>query len=1131
MEAAQLQHARAMFYLGGLYQEGRGVEKDITHAIDWFKRAAEGGDVWGMYSLANIYLTAVIPTDYQKKETIAYWLRKALVFCVKERHARIKLEIIDEIKKFLSTLFSDSNNENNALTHYHLLLALNPTVSAIEEIAEQFPHRITHAIVNDDFLNEEEKTEYFTQLMKCIHHQQQETLKQEAYNTIGQFFINYARYKKTKKDIHGNIVLLMQYGYLLGFCDPAQAATFFKKAFLYAIEKKDERMILRANELLWKIMFTYPKEMEVGYHVYSARNQLEQLTELTEQAPQSMVTFILKDKILDTTEAKWELLSDLEEAIMRSKNTDSKNAARSLFTHFYLTNRTQLKNNRIKNRAILLSEPEIQNNLFILNNQYSPSLVLALFYDINHLIEETLVTHSNEVRKFFLFSTDPITLIQDQVKMIIHFQGHGEEEYTHSFFNQALRKIDEVILKALNDHFASLARYELYRKIHDRIQECKEIKPEVINTLISYSECWTQFDLPSLITLSDKILATTAATPVIHLARMIEGVLGDQQTMLADLLRYLDKNQAEITSNQDAQLDCIKQKINTIFTVANARNNETINTAAITLAGTLHALGLGVSRNLNLAMDFYKLAANQNNPVAKEYLGREYEKLDQFNDAKQYYLAAAELENANAAYCLGCLYQHGKGIIPDNNAAIAWFKKAASSGHVVAMHALACAYAKFNEPCDIEIKNQAAYWFRKAWLQCDEKENNLLKLTIIADLQQYFSKSAPDNMFVNYHYFIILQRRPSFFLLGCYHPFQLVHYVINDDLLSEKDKSELFFDLAYTIKTSPHPSKGDALNSMGQWLTNLAREKREKNNIRDSLLLLVTHGQLFYSDDPALAAYYYRKAFLYAIENDNKRFIIYLDNLLWQLLLAYSAHPGVCYQVYSARNQMKYLKKLAEVAPYEVVVAVFKDKLLNDILLKWNILSMLQDHILKCRQADKRESAQCFVSQFYYNNRIFLEENKTIQSKCILPKDKLRKMMLPNHQISINFLRIFFSSFTKLAERILTENSDSRKSTPLIGKISLFGLEVDPLRLIKKELSLITKMSNDARQEEGLNKKLKEKIDLMEEILIKAIGSERNKSVKEICNVLHKEIQDFKAAYLQLMATMIDSPFKPTLLK
>lgn len=63
-KAAALGSVAAQFYLGLLYQEGRGVPQDYATAADWYRRAAEAGSIEAQYNLGNLYEKGLgVPRD------------------------------------------------------------------------------------------------------------------------------------------------------------------------------------------------------------------------------------------------------------------------------------------------------------------------------------------------------------------------------------------------------------------------------------------------------------------------------------------------------------------------------------------------------------------------------------------------------------------------------------------------------------------------------------------------------------------------------------------------------------------------------------------------------------------------------------------------------------------------------------------------------------------------------------------------------------------------------------------------------------------------------------------------------------------------------------------------------------
>jgi TPR repeat protein len=54
LAAAKQGHAKAMGMVGRFHEEGWEVPANPAHALEWYRRAAEGGDFWGQYHLARL---------------------------------------------------------------------------------------------------------------------------------------------------------------------------------------------------------------------------------------------------------------------------------------------------------------------------------------------------------------------------------------------------------------------------------------------------------------------------------------------------------------------------------------------------------------------------------------------------------------------------------------------------------------------------------------------------------------------------------------------------------------------------------------------------------------------------------------------------------------------------------------------------------------------------------------------------------------------------------------------------------------------------------------------------------------------------------------------------------------------
>jgi TPR repeat protein len=62
---AEQGNAIAQFNLGIMYKKGRGVPKDNTKAVEWFRKAANQGDAIAQYQLGKMYLSGHgVPQNY-----------------------------------------------------------------------------------------------------------------------------------------------------------------------------------------------------------------------------------------------------------------------------------------------------------------------------------------------------------------------------------------------------------------------------------------------------------------------------------------------------------------------------------------------------------------------------------------------------------------------------------------------------------------------------------------------------------------------------------------------------------------------------------------------------------------------------------------------------------------------------------------------------------------------------------------------------------------------------------------------------------------------------------------------------------------------------------------------------------
>lgn len=103
---------------------------------------------------------------------------------------------------------------------------------------------------------------------------------------------------------------------------------------------------------------------------------------------------------------------------------------------------------------------------------------------------------------------------------------------------------------------------------------------------------------------------------------------------------------------------------------------------AQTLVGLIYHSGLGVVKDDNEALRWFRLAAEQGDAEARFHLGVMYDEgqvvPQDHAEAAKWYQLAAEQGNAQAQYNLGLAYAKGEGVAPDNVRAHMWLNLAAT---------------------------------------------------------------------------------------------------------------------------------------------------------------------------------------------------------------------------------------------------------------------------------------------------------------------------------------------------------------------------------------------------------------------------------------------------------------------
>jgi hypothetical protein len=120
------------------------------------------------------------------------------------------------------------------------------------------------------------------------------------------------------------------------------------------------------------------------------------------------------------------------------------------------------------------------------------------------------------------------------------------------------------------------------------------------------------------------------------------------------------------------------------------RNNP--NSEAQLCIAAMYYKGIGVKKNISIAVKWTQKSAAQGNPIAQTNLGIFYLKGEGIKQDKakayQWLLRAAQKDYAEAQYYLGGLYYEGNGVDKNIIEAVKWFKKAADHDNEKAKEAL-----------------------------------------------------------------------------------------------------------------------------------------------------------------------------------------------------------------------------------------------------------------------------------------------------------------------------------------------------------------------------------------------------------------------------------------------------------
>lgn len=134
------------------------------------------------------------------------------------------------------------------------------------------------------------------------------------------------------------------------------------------------------------------------------------------------------------------------------------------------------------------------------------------------------------------------------------------------------------------------------------------------------------------------------------------------------------------------------------------------------LIGFMYYNGWSLPKDYNQAMNWYQLAAAQNNSDAQTNIGVLYESgygvPKDYAQALSWFQKSADQGNAAGQDNLGFLYDQGWGVAQDYRRAMSWYRKAAAQGNVAANADIARLYQNgYGVPMDL---SRARDWYTKA---------------------------------------------------------------------------------------------------------------------------------------------------------------------------------------------------------------------------------------------------------------------------------------------------------------------------------------------------------------------------------------------------------------------------------
>ena len=307
-----------------------------------------------------------------------------------------------------------------------------------------------------------------------------------------------------------------------------------------------------------------------------------------------------------------------------------------------------------------------------------------------------------------------------------------DDEYSIKFDVYSLGKVIEYIINEKEPNSSSF--FNKYKDIMQIIKECLsneiEKRPTIIELiLVIYSNFYNELQNLSL----EKFTGNNSIS-IINKFEINNNNYAENLKKIGNYyysINDINKAIKYFTLSSDLGLSSSQYKLGRIYH-KNNNLNESIkyflkasrqdNIDSYFMLGFIYYNNL---KNISIAIEYFKVAADKGHAQASSYLGSIYYVNNELKLAFYYISKAAEKKNKIALYNVGLIYYKGE-IVPKNiNKAIYYFTEASEQGHVEAMFYLGYIYEEEIGLSNGNIDKCLSYYIKASFNNCAKAQHNL----------------------------------------------------------------------------------------------------------------------------------------------------------------------------------------------------------------------------------------------------------------------------------------------------------------------------------------------------------------------------------------------------------------------